>query len=54
MHTKSGQFFKRVQSTCRLSSTHNLSILAIPAYYIFSVLPHNFALNAATESQLGK
>jgi hypothetical protein len=34
--------------------THNLSILAIPAYYILSVLPHSYALNVATQGQLGK
>jgi hypothetical protein len=34
--------------------THNLSILAIPAYYILSLLPHGYALNVATQGQLIK
>ena len=34
--------------------TYNPSILAIPAYYILSVIPHAFALNAATQGQLTK
>ncbi|KAH3952780.1 hypothetical protein HBI56_134250 [Parastagonospora nodorum] len=34
--------------------THNLSILAIPAYYVLSVLPHSYALNVATGGQLTK
>lgn len=34
--------------------THNLSILAIPAYYVLSVLPHSYALNVATQGQLTK
>jgi hypothetical protein len=34
--------------------THNLSILAIPAYYILSVLPHSYALSVATQGNLSK
>jgi uncharacterized MAPEG superfamily protein len=32
--------------------THNPSILAIPAYYILSVLPHSYALHVATQGKL--
>lgn len=35
-------------------NTHNLSILAIPAYYVLSVLPHSYALNVATGGQITK
>jgi uncharacterized MAPEG superfamily protein len=28
---------------------YNLTILAIPAYYIFAVLPHMYAINVATQ-----
>ncbi|KAF2833316.1 hypothetical protein CC86DRAFT_365249 [Ophiobolus disseminans] len=34
--------------------TYNPSILAIPAYYVLSVLPHAFAIKAATQGQLNK
>lgn len=32
--------------------THNPSILAIPAYYIISLVPHSYALNVATQGKL--
>jgi len=31
--------------------TYNPSILAIPAYYILSVLPHTYAINIATQGK---
>jgi hypothetical protein len=34
--------------------TYNPSILAIPAYYILSVLPHSYAISVATQGQLSK
>lgn len=34
--------------------TYNPSILAIPAYYILSVLPHSYALHVATQGKLSK
>ena len=34
------------------ADTYNLSILAIPAYHILSVLPHSYALSIATQGQL--
>jgi hypothetical protein len=34
--------------------TYNPSILAIPAYYILSVLPHSYAINVATQGELSK
>ncbi|KAH7080442.1 hypothetical protein BKA63DRAFT_488201 [Paraphoma chrysanthemicola] len=34
--------------------TYNPSILAIPAYYILSVLPHSYAINVASQGQLTK
>lgn len=34
--------------------TYNPSILAIPAYYILSVLPHSYAINVASQGQLSK
>ncbi|KAH8730991.1 hypothetical protein GQ44DRAFT_746367 [Phaeosphaeriaceae sp. PMI808] len=37
-----------------LLDTYNPSILAIPTYYILSVLPHTCALSVATQGQLGK
>jgi uncharacterized MAPEG superfamily protein len=35
-----------------LLDTHNPSILAIPAYYILSVLPHTYALHVATQGKV--
>jgi hypothetical protein len=32
----------------------NLSILAIPAYYVISVLPHSYAISVATQGQVSK
>jgi hypothetical protein len=34
--------------------TYNPSILAVPAYYILSVLPHSYAISVATQGQLSK
>ncbi|KAF2034920.1 hypothetical protein EK21DRAFT_107550 [Setomelanomma holmii] len=34
--------------------TYNPSILAIPAYYILSLLPHSYAINVASQGQLKK
>jgi hypothetical protein len=34
--------------------TYNASILAIPAYYILSILPHSYAINVATQGELSK
>lgn len=36
-----------------LLETYNPSLLAIPAYYILSVLPHTYSLNVATQGNLG-
>jgi hypothetical protein len=33
---------------------YNLSILAIPTYYILSVLPHSYAISVATQGQVSK
>ncbi|KAF1840799.1 uncharacterized protein K460DRAFT_321303 [Cucurbitaria berberidis CBS 394.84] len=35
-----------------LFETYNPSILAIPAYYMLSVLPHGYAINVATQGKL--
>lgn len=37
-----------------LLDTYNPSILAIPTYYVLSVLPHSYALNVATQGELSK
>lgn len=39
--------------TCTMAfySRYNLSILAIPAYYTFAVLPHMYAINVATNNR---
>jgi hypothetical protein len=34
--------------------TYNPSLLAIPAYYILSVLPHSYSLYVATQGNLKK
>ncbi|KAH7385624.1 hypothetical protein BKA66DRAFT_461661 [Pyrenochaeta sp. MPI-SDFR-AT-0127] len=33
--------------------TYNPSILAIPAYYILSIVPHSLAINVASQGKLG-
>jgi hypothetical protein len=33
--------------------TYNPSILAIPIYYVLSVLPHTYSLHVATQGNLG-
>lgn len=35
-----------------LLTDYNISALAIPAYYILSLLPHTFALRVATQGNL--
>ncbi|KAF2804855.1 uncharacterized protein BDZ99DRAFT_144328 [Mytilinidion resinicola] len=35
-----------------LLDTYNSSILAIPAYYVLSVLPHSYAIHLATNGKL--
>ena len=35
-----------------LLDTYNPSVLAIPAYYVLSVLPHSYALSVATQGKV--
>ncbi|KAF2131455.1 hypothetical protein P153DRAFT_429751 [Dothidotthia symphoricarpi CBS 119687] len=39
-------------SSSGILGTYNPSILAIPAYYIISLLPHTYAVNVASEGKL--